>query len=119
MLHFWPNIFVFGPFGVMADQKKMQTRCPGNFLLCGYQNFSFLPLNFWLIWSDVQPKNNAYEVPRWFLCYVGTKTFSYSYKKLGFGPKYACVEKFGQVIRGRQVVDLFGEAVQSTITTGD
>ena len=34
-------------------------------------------------------------------------------------PSPACVEKLGQVIRGRQVVDLFGEAVQSTITTGD
>ena len=29
------------------------------------------------------------------------------------------MERLGQVIRGRQVVDLFGEAVQSTITTGD
>ena len=34
-------------------------------------------------------------------------------------PSPACMEKLGQVIRGRQVVDLFGEAVQSTITTGD
>ena len=34
-------------------------------------------------------------------------------------PSPACMEKIGQVIRGRQVVDLFGEAVQSTITTGD
>ena len=29
------------------------------------------------------------------------------------------MEKLGQVIRGRQEVDLFGEVVQSTITTGD
>ena len=29
------------------------------------------------------------------------------------------MEKLGQVIRGRQVVDLFGETVSSTITTGD
>ena len=34
-------------------------------------------------------------------------------------PSPACLEKLGQVIRGRQVVDLFGETVQSTITTGD
>ena len=34
-------------------------------------------------------------------------------------PSPACGEKLGQVIRGRQVVDLFGETVQSTITTGD
>ena len=34
-------------------------------------------------------------------------------------PSPACTEKLGEVIRGRQVVDLFGEAVQSTITTGD
>ena len=34
-------------------------------------------------------------------------------------PSPACMEKLGQVIRGRQVVDLFGETVQSTITTGD
>ena len=34
-------------------------------------------------------------------------------------PSPACRDKLGQAIRGRQVVDLFGEAVQSTITTGD
>ena len=34
-------------------------------------------------------------------------------------PSRACMEKLGQVIRGRQVVDLFGETVSSTITTGD
>ena len=34
-------------------------------------------------------------------------------------PSPACMERLGQVIRGRQVVDLFGENVQSTITTGD
>ena len=25
--HFWPNIGIFGPFDLMADQKTMQTRC--------------------------------------------------------------------------------------------
>ena len=34
-------------------------------------------------------------------------------------PSPACMEKLGEVIRGRQVVDPFGETVQSTITTGD
>ena len=34
-------------------------------------------------------------------------------------PSPACVERLGQVIRGAQVVDLYGEAVQCTITTGD
>ena len=34
-------------------------------------------------------------------------------------PSPACAERLGQVIRGAQVVDLFGEAVQCTITTGD
>ena len=34
-------------------------------------------------------------------------------------PSPACSERLGQVIRGTQVVDLFGETVQSTITTGD
>ena len=34
-------------------------------------------------------------------------------------PSPACLEKLGQTIRRRQVVDLFGEAVQSTITVGD
>ena len=34
-------------------------------------------------------------------------------------PSPACLEKLGQIIRGRQVVDLFGETVQSTITVGD
>ena len=26
---FWPNIDIFGPFGPMADQKTMRTRCLG------------------------------------------------------------------------------------------
>ena len=34
-------------------------------------------------------------------------------------PSPACSERLGQVIRGTQVVDLYGEAVQSTITTGN
>ena len=34
-------------------------------------------------------------------------------------PSPACMERLGQVIRGRQVVDVFGETVSSTITTGD
>ena len=28
---FWPNIGIFGPFGPMADQKTMRTRCLGCF----------------------------------------------------------------------------------------
>ena len=28
-LLFWPNIDIFGPFGPMADQKTMRTRCLG------------------------------------------------------------------------------------------
>ena len=34
-------------------------------------------------------------------------------------PSPACADMLGQVIRGAQVVDLHGEAVQCTITTGD
>ena len=34
-------------------------------------------------------------------------------------PSPACADRLGQVIRGAQVVDLHGEAVQCTITTGD
>ena len=34
-------------------------------------------------------------------------------------PSPACMERLGTIIRGRQVVDPFGENVQSTITTGD
>ena len=45
-LTFLPNIGIFGPFGLMADQKTMRTRCLGVFPLCGYQNFCFLPRNF-------------------------------------------------------------------------
>ena len=41
--HFGPNIGIFGPFGAMPDQKIMRTRCLGGFMLCGYQNFCFLP----------------------------------------------------------------------------
>ena len=34
-------------------------------------------------------------------------------------PSPACMERLGTAIRGRQVVDPFGESVQSTITIGD
>merc|ERR1711873_283284 len=34
-------------------------------------------------------------------------------------PSPACSDRLGQVIRGAQVVDLFGENVLCTITTGD
>ena len=34
-------------------------------------------------------------------------------------PSPACADRLGHVIRGAQVVDLFGESVQCTITTGD
>ena len=34
-------------------------------------------------------------------------------------PSPACMERLGTIIRGSQVVDHFGENVQSTITTGD
>ena len=34
-------------------------------------------------------------------------------------PSPACADRLGQVIRGAQVVDLYGEAVQCNITTGD
>ena len=34
-------------------------------------------------------------------------------------PSPACAEQVGQVIRGAQVVDLYGEAVQCNITIGD
>ena len=34
-------------------------------------------------------------------------------------PSPACSDRLGQVIRGAQVVDLFGESVLCTITTGD
>ena len=34
-------------------------------------------------------------------------------------PSPACADRLGQVIRGAQVVDLYGEALQCTITSGD
>ena len=34
-------------------------------------------------------------------------------------PSPACADRLGQVIRGAQVVDLYGEALQCTVTTGD
>ena len=34
---------IFEPFGPMLDKKTMQTRYLCGFLLCGYQNFCFLP----------------------------------------------------------------------------
>ena len=34
-------------------------------------------------------------------------------------PSPACADRLGQVIRGAEVVDLYGETVQCTITTGD
>ena len=39
-LHFSPyNVFNFR-FGALLDQKSMQARCLGSFLICGYQNFA-------------------------------------------------------------------------------
>ena len=71
--------------------------------LCGYQNFCFLPLklgflvqkwpklakywHFWASWSHARPKNNANKVPRWFFCYVVTKTFASFRKNKEFWPK--------------------------------
>ena len=34
-------------------------------------------------------------------------------------PSPACLEKLGQTVRGRQVVDLYGEVVQATALPGD
>ena len=34
-------------------------------------------------------------------------------------PSPACADRLGQVIRGAQVVDLYGEALQCTVTVGD
>ena len=34
-------------------------------------------------------------------------------------PSPACADRLGQVIRGAQVVDIYGEALQCTVTTGD
>ena len=50
--------------------------------------------HFWPIWSDARPKktNNSNKLPWRFYRYVGTKTFTYSYKIRIFGQKMA---KFG------------------------
>ena len=55
--NFWPNIGIFGPFGLMAGQKTMQTRCIGGFPLGGYQTFCFLPLKSGIL-SQKRPNLN-------------------------------------------------------------
>ena len=58
-LHVWPNIEISGPFDPMPDQKTMQTRCLGGFLIFGYQNFCSLPKLFgfwaqiWHFWPNI------------------------------------------------------------------
>ena len=64
---FWPNIGIFGPFGPIADQKMMQTRCLGSFSvtwvpqlwLCPVRIRIFGPkmpnlvqnMHFWSFWA--------------------------------------------------------------------
>ena len=60
-LHFWPNMGIFGPFGPMADQKTMRTRCLGG--------------------------SSVTWVPKLLLPFVKTRIFVP--KKAKFGPKYA------------------------------
>ena len=102
--HLWPNVDIFGPLELMADQKR--TRCLGGFPLSGYQNFCFLPyklgfltpkrpnfsqnMHFWSFWatychfsqilSNARPKTNVNKVPRRVFRDVGNKTFDFSRK---------------------------------------
>ena len=61
-MDFWPKHVIFGPFGLMPNQKTMQKRCCGAFPLCWYQNFWFLSqkLEFW-------PKNGPILPKTWIL----------------------------------------------------
>ena len=43
--------------------------------------------HFWPIWSHARPINNASKVPRWFFCYVVTKTFASPHKNQDFWPQ--------------------------------
>ena len=59
---FWPIIGIFGPFGLMPNQKTMQKRCCGAFPLCWYQNFWFLSQKF-----EFWPKNGPILPKTWIL----------------------------------------------------
>ena len=88
--NFWPNIGILGPFGLMAGQKLMRTKCLGGLPL---PNLSLSPveiknwhnlanwqiLAFWPFRSHARPNNSAKKVRR---CFFGPK-------KAKFGPKYA------------------------------
>ena len=39
--NFWPNIGIFGPFGLMPDQKTMRTSCLGGFCYVGTKTFTY------------------------------------------------------------------------------
>ena len=101
---------MFGPFDTIPDQRAMQTSCLGSFsviwvpklLLTSARNWIFWPKNgqIWpktdifgqisAFFAHLVPcptKNNANKVPRWFVHYVGTKTFALSSKIRIFGPK--------------------------------
>ena len=93
--NFWPNIGILGPFGLMAGQKTMRTRCLGglllpNLLLPPVEIKNFVPkyafvvilcqiLAFLPFLSQARPKNSAKKVHR---CFFWPK-------QAKFGPKYA------------------------------
>ena len=47
----------------------------------------FLPLPFFVYFSNARPKTNVNKMPRWVFRYVGNKTFDFSSKKKDFLPK--------------------------------
>ena len=103
-LAFWPNIGIFGPFGPMANQKMMQTRCLGSFSVTWVPKLLLPPVRLGLfaqkgqIWSKIcifglfgpnigifgpfcpMSDQKTMQVPGCFFRYMGTKTFDFSCK---------------------------------------
>ena len=103
-------------------------RCLIGILIWGYQNFYSLPpknwilgpktakfgqklalwakyQRFWPIWSNAWPKNNADKLSRWFsvmlvpkLLLTPIKIRLFGQKTAKFGPKYAFLVIFGQIL---------------------
>ena len=107
--YFWPNIGIFGPFGLKTDQKTMRTMLKWFFHYVGTKTFAssrfklaFLAQkqpnlaqnmhlwsfwakcwNFWPIWSHARPQINAIKMPRCFFPLCEYQNFCFLSKILG------------------------------------
>ena len=70
--HGWKGAYNIAFWGIFIQSKTAIIQLKMAFLAKYW--------HFWPIWSHARPINNASKVPRWFFCYVGTKTFASSRK---------------------------------------